>query len=1126
MSPTRPISGAQIKSREYGLCAGTRRTHDAAKSEERTESRSKPAPNCPRRSANSRNEPDFIVDTPLPTRPQIAKMNERTLSTAHFGMWKVNERTESPLHFNPPNRTNEPNFPSLGANPDTRNPTITSAGTMRKVLNRYATSILAVCAIPLALAVGPCPARAQTQDLSSPFEGKQIAQISWFPETQPLAMSEITALIPLKRNELYTAANVRATIERLYATGRYQDIQVDATPVTNGVALRFITQNSWFIGHVAVQSDLSDPPTPGQIISSSRLDLGSPFDEDQVTSAETNIDRLLIDNGYFAPEISHQLRYDALSQQVNITFVIKKAERALYEPPQLIGDMSVLSPETIDKATRWKRFLIPGYRGITQSRTRSGVDGIRAKFENANRLFATVTLDSIQPDAGGKRGLPRITVKPGPIVDIEVRGAKVSRKALRQNVPVFEEHTVDADLLAEGSANLRDYFQSRGYFDVEVEYRQSEVREGATIIEYVATPGIRHRFSHLEIAGNKYFDNKTIRERMFLIPSSFEFRLGRYSEALRRRDENSIVDLYQSNGFRDVKVTSRVVDDYGGRKGDQAVFFTIAEGRQYRVANLLVIGAKSLDLTRTINSLSSQTGQIFSEFNIAIDRETIIRAYGDSGFADASFEWDSRPGLQPYTVDLTFTIREGERQYVRQVVVTGLHTTRPDLVNKQLLLNPGDPLSPSAMADTQRRLYDLDIFSLVNMAIQNPDGAEDHRYVLYDLEEAHRYSVTAGFGAEFARIGGSNAITDLSDPGGAPGVSPRVSLDLTRLNLLGTGQSISFQSRLSTLQKRASVSYFVPRVFSRPKFDATFSILYDDTHDVRTFQSIRKEGSAQVVQHVSKPLTLFYRFSYREVSASDLKIDPLLLPLLAQQVRVGIGSFNLVQDRRDDPTDPHKGIYNTLDVGLASKIFGSQTSFVRLLGRNATYYKLGEKIVLARETQIGIQPAFAIPANSDPTDPIPLPERFFGGGGNTQRGFPENQAGPRDLITGFPLGGSALFFNSVELRFPLYGANINGVLFEDAGNVYSTLSQFSFRVDQRNDSDFSYMEHAVGFGIRYRTPVGPIRVDLAYSINPPKYNGFPGTYVQLVQCSVANTCQASLQQISHFQFFFSIGQAF
>jgi outer membrane protein assembly factor BamA len=334
--------------------------------------------------------------------------------------------------------------------------------------------------------------------------------------------------------------------------------------------------------------------------------------------------------------------------------------------------------------------------------------------------------------------------------------------------------------------------------------------------------------------------------------------------------------------------------------------------------------------------------------------------------------------------------------------------------------------------------------------------------------------------------------------------------------------------RLSTVQKRSSINYFVPRIFSRPSLDGNFTILYDDTYDVNTFRAIRREVSTQISQHVSKTLTAFYRFSYRDVSVSNLKISPLLVPRLAQSVRIGIGSLNVVHDRRDDPTDPHKGIYTTLDLGLATGAFGSQTSFLRVLGRNATYYRLGPKLVLARETQFGVEPAFNIHTPPDPKDPdpIPLPERFYGGGGNTMRGYPQNQAGPRDTDTGFPLGGSALFFNNTEVRFPLYGANLRGVLFEDMGNVFSTLGNMSFRFHQKSISDFNYMSHAAGFGVRYRTPLGPLRLDIAYSLNPPKYNGFAGNYSQLVECSAKGSCQTSTQQIGHLQFFFSIGQAF
>ena len=984
---------------------------------------------------------------------------------------------------------------------------------------RFAQSTLAICLL-LCVNLG----RAQTPLPS--FEGKRIVSVAFDPPQQPFSPAETDEILQRKASTLYSAAFVRTAIERLHATGRYQDIQVDATGTADGVALRFIIKPAWFVGSVLVEGDVAEPPGAAQMAGAARLDLGTPFDEQQVLLGEENIRTLLRENGYFEASVSHHLDYQPGYSQVQITYTVAPGKRTHYSAPEIKGNLAPLTPVSVLNATKWRRSVLgiklPGYRGITQSRTGGGIDNVRDKYHKSGRLQATVVLDGTDHDTGR----PHLTIDPGSIVEISAAGAKVSQKQFRRSVPVFEEQTVDADLLAEGSDNLRDFFQSKGYFEASVAVESQKTNAGKTEIVYRIDPGPRHRLAAIEISGNRYFDQKTIRERLYVAAKSFEIRRGRYSEGLRRRDERTIAALYQSNGFRDVKVTSGAIDDYKGRDGDFAVFFKVIEGPQYLVESLRIDGATSLDLSKTIASLNSQAGQVFSEFNIAADRESILRLYGDNGFGDATFEWDSEPSLLPNQVNVRFQIHEGERKFVRQVVITGLETTRPDLVNRQVSLGPGDPLSPSALTETQKRLYDLGIFAQVNMAIQNPEGDERGKYVLFDLIEARRYSITAGVGAEFGRIGGSTAATDLSDPGGARGFSPRVSFGVSRLNFLGKGQTLSFQSRLSTFQKRASLNYFLPHIASLDTFDANFSILYDDTHDVRTFQSRRAETSGQIVHHISKPTTFFYRFTYRDVNVSELKIDPLLLPRVAQSVRVGMASFNLIQDRRDDPGDPRKGIYNTLEVGLASKYFGSQTNFVKFLGRNATYHRIGEKIVLARETQFGTEQAFRVPASADPTDAIPLPERFYGGGGTTHRGFPENQAGPRDLVTGFPLGGSALLFNSVELRFPLYGSNISGVFFEDAGNIYSNLKSFSLRTNQKSLSDFDYMVHAAGFGVRYRTPVGPIRFDLAYSINPPKFNGFPGNYVQLVQCSVNSTCQASLQQINHFQFFFSIGQAF
>jgi outer membrane protein assembly complex protein YaeT len=568
------------------------------------------------------------------------------------------------------------------------------------------------------------------------------------------------------------------------------------------------------------------------------------------------------------------------------------------------------------------------------------------------------------------------------------------------------------------------------------------------------------------------------------------------------------------------------VDDYKGRKGDIAVFITVDEGKQWLVSKLTVTGQQKLDLSSTIRTLSSSAGQPFSEFSVATDRDTILASYFAHGFAGATFEWNSTPADEPNRVNLEFHLNEGRQQFVRDIRVEGLRTTKQRLVDQQVRLSPGDPLSPIAMAETQRRLYDLGVFARVDSAVQNPDGEEDRKYVLYEADEAHRYSITGGVGAELARIGGSTAQADLTSPEGATGFSPRVSLDISRINAFGIGDTITFRSRLSTLQKRGALDYLAPRLFGNRNLDIDFSALYDDSRDVRTFGAKREEAAVQITERVSKSLTLFYRYAFRNVTVNNLKIDPLLVPLYSQTVHIGIVTMNVVQDRRDDPTDAHKGVYNTFEMGLASRYFGSRSDFGRVLARNATYHRLGTKFVLARQTSFGVLPAYHIPSDADPTDPIPIAERFFGGGNLSHRGFPENQAGPRDEKTGFPLGGSAEFFNNTELRFPLLGENVNGVLFHDMGNVYSSIGKMSFRVTQDGLNDFDYMVHAAGFGIRYRTPIGPIRLDLSYSINPPRFNGFKGTYTDLVNCTAANNCTSAVQQISHFQFFFSIGQAF
>lgn len=954
------------------------------------------------------------------------------------------------------------------------------------------------------------------------YEGRTLKAVAFRPENQPYDTGRLQEILPLKPGEPLHISDVRAAIERLYATGRYVDIAADAELEEGGVVLTFITTASYFIGRITVEG-VSDPPTPDALINAARLDMGTLFTREAVDQAMRNITGALRQNGFFEPAIEPRFEQDPATQQIGIHFEINPGKRARYSRPVIEGAAEDNLPALI-KATKWKGWF--NWQKVTDTRTGEGIDRILGWYRSRDRLEASVALDKLDYDRDTNRVTPAIKVEPGPKVDVRVAGAGISRGKMRQLLPVYEEQSVDRDLLNEGAENLREHLESKGYFNATVKYDRL-TKEGAAeqIVEYTVDRGERHRVVAVTIRGNRYFDEATLRERMYVRPAALlQFRHGRYSEALIERDIEAIEALYRSSGFRDVAVRHRIERDAGGKATDIGVHLEVREGPQWLVSKLDVEGVSEENRETVLGMLQSQEGQPFSEFNASIDRDNVLTYYFDRGYPDALFEYRYEPAEAHHAVELHYRIQEGERKFVRRVLITGgLKSTNEGLVRDRVLLAPGEPLSRSAMLETQRRLYELGIFARVDMALQNPEGEEQNKYVLLGFEEARRWTVTGGIGAEVAKIGGcSNCYTA---PAGETGFSPRVSFGVTRRNFLGTGHMISLQSRFSTLQQRAVLSYNAPQFRGKENVSLLFSTLYDDSREVRTFTARRREVSAQIGQRLSRASTFLYRLTYRRVSVSDLKIsDAPLLPQYLQPVQMCIIGGNYIFDRRDDPTDTHRGIYTTVDLGYGVMPGTAEdpgaTGFLRMLGHNATYHPFGEgsRYVLARAITFGWM------QQPSSTREIPLPERFYAGGPASLRGFPSNQAGPRDPQTGFPIGGRAVLANQVELRFPVMGDTIGGSLFLDSGNVYSDLRHISFDVRQRKtngDWDFNYMEHAVGLGVRYRTPVGPVRLDVAYSINPPRFYGCDTSQQDLWSCD-----QQKEQRIGHFQFHFSIGQAF
>jgi outer membrane protein assembly complex protein YaeT len=986
-------------------------------------------------------------------------------------------------------------------------------------------------------ALGGVLAAAQPQ-YAGQYEGRTIASVVYSPLPQPLDPRDLEKIQVFTAGAAFREADAAVTIDRLFATGYYDDIQIDVAPQGDQVVVRVITKNAWFTGHISIQGSVKDPPNRPELEDATQLRLGRPFDPEDLSGAEQNLHRLLEANGFYNHTLRLETTDDAPSLERDVKVIVNLGPRARYEAPAIKGETE-LSDDSVIRATGWRIRFIGRWRQVTQARTRGGVTGVLKKYQKDDRLTSQVSLGTPEYDAETHRVKENLDITPGPKVDVKTLETKVSKRTLKKYVPVFQEQRVNRDLLVQGARNLRDYFQSQGYFEVDVDFRQRQEDPDHEVVEYIISRGLRYKLVKVDIQGNQFFNTDDIRERMFLQPGGFiHLRHGRYSEAFVRRDEESIMNLYKANGFRDVTVTSQVQRNYQSKPDQLAVVIRIEEGKIWSIAKLEFAGFNDVPADSLKNQLASTVGQAFSEANVAADRNTIIRAYQEAGFPNAQFQWSFVPTGDANQVELHYQVAEGPRQFVRRVITSGIQTTSPKIVDSRITIAEDDPLSLVKMSSVERNLYQLGIFSRIDMAIQNPDGGVEYKNVLYDFTESSRYTLALGVGAEVARFGGTT--TDLTQAAGAVGFSPRFSVQASRLNLLGLGHTVTLRGRISNLEQLASIEYLAPRLQGVEGRNITLTTLYDATRDVTTFSSKREEASVQLSHKLSKPSNLLLRLAYRRVTTSDVVIPSLLIPQLLQPVRIGMLSANYVQDRRDNPADGHRGIYNSVDVGVASNLLGSQRSFVRVLGRNATYHQLTRSVVLARQTSFGVIAPFHKPAGLSSADAIPLPERFFGGGTVTLRAFPENQAGPRDIgapttpggpsspPTGFPLGGNALLFNNIELRFPLLGDNVEGVLFHDAGNIYTNVSSISFRAKQRSLTDFNYMVHAVGFGVRYRTPVGPVRLDLAYSINPPSFMGFQGTVQQLVLCGngVSVTCKPVQQSISHFQFFFSIGQTF
>ena len=995
----------------------------------------------------------------------------------------------------------------------------------------------------------------------SAYAGRTVKSIDLPGVSQPEALLQV---LPQKVGQPLDRDQIRESIRSLFATGRFADVQAEVIPSGADVRLTFTTSLNFFVGAVDVEGAPSHP-NDNQVVNATKFQLGELYTRDKLDRAMANIRQLMQENGYYRAQVASESITDPATQQVHIVFHIVAGEPAHVGAVKVTGHSSFSVAEVQDIAA-----MHSGDR-ITAARITNSLQRLRKKLQKQQRVLAQVLIAEQNYRPASHAVDYTYEIEPGPVVIIYTTGFHISRGVLKKEVPVYEENAIDDDLLNEGKRNLLDYLQSRGYFDAAVDFQRQSGPDSLRVVYHI-DPGPVHKLELIEITGNKYFSRKMLRQRLQIQPAS-TFSNGRYSGVLLKNDVDNLQSLYLSNGFRAAKIQTKVDDNYHHSDNRLAVHIVIDEGPQTLVGALHLEGNQKID-AKSFPELTTVLGQPYSEQNLSNDRESILNYYFNHGFSNAILDIYTKPTPgEANREDVTYVIHEGEQFFVNKIMVGGLDHTRDYVVQREIQVTASQPLSQQELLQTQNKLYDLGIFSQVDTAVQNPEGNDPQKNVLVQVREATRYTFTYDGGLEFETglPAGTNA------PAGSTGVSPRVGLDITRLNVAGRDQTLTFQSHVGRLQQRGLISYEIPKFLSNDNFKIFYTIFYDNSLDVSTFTSQRWEGKVDLRQQIGKlevnhATSITYRWDYRRVKASNFASDfsPAEFSLFSLPARVGGPGITFIRDQRDNPLESTRGQYFTFDGFAASSYFGSQADFARGLTQDSTYYAFGRanhKFVFARSTTLGLEQVYSdtrvLPPGacqvsglattcSADISVIPLPEVFFAGGGNSHRGFGLNQAGPRDPDSGFPIGGTALFVNSEELRFPsvslpYLGQGFGFALFHDMGNVFTAghdMVTGLLRWHQPNPSQclqsggvaipacmsyfdnkgYDYTSHAMGIGLRYKTPIGPLRFDFGYNLNPTSY--FQGTEFYTTGPNTGQAETFETQRLRHFNVFFSIGQPF
>ena len=700
--------------------------------------------------------------------------------------------------------------------------------------------------------------------------------------------------------------------------------------------------------------------------------------------------------------------------------------------------------------------------------------------QDVRSIYAMGFFEDVQAsvdDVDGKHTLTFQVVERPMIKEVKLEGNKqVSTDDLQAALKIRPHTLLDVEKIQRGIEDAKKLYDKKGYKDAAITFTTSEPENGEVVLTLHVNEGKVVRIQHIIFEGNREFSSSQLRRLMQTKEESifsFATSWGNLDQEVLKTDVERLTAYYYDNGYVNVKVDEPQIE----RKDDGLdVTIKIEEGDQYRVGTVQLGGDVMGKETIVLAPLEMKSGEVFRASNLRKDVLSLTEGYGNYGYAFVNVEPATDLEPEKKLVDITYKIDKGPEVYFDRIEITGNTKTKDEVIRRELLVQEQQRFNGAELKASRARVQRLGLFQEVNMTTQR-SNEPDKIDLLVDIKEGQTGAFTAGAGFSTADHFLFN-------------------VRLSENNLFGSGDRVSINVDIGSLTRNILFDYTDPYTLN-----SYFTTQFQAFNYKTEFDDFDREGTGFSIQALYPFTALGVRripfigasldevrfgIQYKLEDTDITNLTPgFIIPSITEEAGRQLSSSivpTLVRNTLNHPFDPTDGSIQNFSLQFAG--IGAGTNFLLAEGRTRFFYPVYKSptwgtFVLSTGGRAG----WGIGQEGRNGNDIPLFERYFPGGINSVRGYQARSLGPRepvfDLTTGeivdtSPVGGSVQLINNNEFIFPIVESlGLRGVLFFDAGNAWTHDQGF----------DLSNLRYSVGWGVRWLSPVGPLRIELGYPLD-------------------------------------------